>query len=638
MNDFKKSMPLKTAAFIAALLCVVLFLFSFIGCLKMVNMGVYILPKTALLKNEMSDITYNYAYEVVKNYHQYHDSFDGFYESGYNFYFDLTDGTGNALASTNKGEKYRFYNDYTFILDEDSSYIYEYDDAGYLYRVGEKEETNEYKYNIRIYVKEEFTASDRLSEEVFLIDFAYYMRYTAVAVGIVSFILGLVLYIYLLCSVGHSKESDEIRPRAFDKIPFDILTAAFVLIIAGEVAIINELTRGMVRYILIAVMVAADSAIAMEYVLSFACRLKTSTFLRNNFILIAAKWFVRVCKKLGGFIIRAVSKLPAIWRTVIILGAYLFAELFFTLLFWGDADIFLMCWLTLRFVLAGAVLYAALVMKKLKSGSEKIAGGDLDYRIDTSKMLFDFKEYGETLNNIGGGLSAAVDEKMKSERMKTELITNVSHDIKTPITSIINYVNLLEKEDIQNERAREYIDVLDRQSSRLKKLVEDLVEASKASTGNISVNLEYLDVGILLDQTVGEYNARAEKVNLRLLLTKPEEPVIIRADGRHMWRIFDNLMSNICKYAQENTRVYLSLERRNGKAIIVFKNISKYQLNISGDELVERFVQGDSSRSTEGSGLGLSIARSLMELQGGRMNVLVDGDLFKAILVFDEIQ
>ena len=223
---------------------------------------------------------------------------------------------------------------------------------------------------------------------------------------------------------------------------------------------------------------------------------------------------------------------------------------------------------------------------------------------------------------------------MKSERFKTELITNVSHDIKTPLTSIINYVDLLEKEEINNETAKEYIDVLSRQSTRLKKLIDDLLEASKVSTGNISVNLMKFELGILLSQALGEYEERFEKNNLHVVLNKPDEMLFVMADNRHMWRVFDNVLNNIAKYTQQGTRVYIDA-KRNGKNVeISFRNISKDALNISGDELMERFVRGDSSRNTEGSGLGLSIAKSLTEVQNGKLDIQIDGDLFKVLLTF----
>ncbi|MDE6639536.1 MAG: sensor histidine kinase [Acetatifactor sp.] len=232
-----------------------------------------------------------------------------------------------------------------------------------------------------------------------------------------------------------------------------------------------------------------------------------------------------------------------------------------------------------------------------------------------------------------------MSERMKSERLKTELITNVSHDLKTPLTSIINYAELISREAAENpeesQTMREYSEVLLRQSGRLKRLLENLVEASKAATGNLEVNLESCEAGVLLSQAVGEYQQRMEEKALELRVSQPEEPVRILADGRHLWRVFDNLLNNICKYAQENSRVYLTLEQKENKAFIIFRNMSKYALDISPEELEERFVRGDKSRHMEGNGLGLSIAKSLTELQQGQMEIVVDGDLFKVILIFD---
>ena len=236
----------------------------------------------------------------------------------------------------------------------------------------------------------------------------------------------------------------------------------------------------------------------------------------------------------------------------------------------------------------------------------------------------------------GDTVAESTEERMKSERFKTELITNVSHDIKTPLTSIINYVDLLEKEELHTETAQEYLEVLERQSSRLKKLIEDLIEASKASTGNLPVHLERLEAGIFMTQTVGEFEEKTKAVGLDLVIEKPETPVYIMADSRHFWRVIDNLMNNICKYAQSGTRVYINLEVKEAQVSITFRNTSKYPLNISSDELMERFVRGDASRNTEGSGLGLSIANSLMDLMGGTFRLYVDGDLFKVVLGFAE--
>ena len=236
------------------------------------------------------------------------------------------------------------------------------------------------------------------------------------------------------------------------------------------------------------------------------------------------------------------------------------------------------------------------------------------------------------VNDIAGGFKNAIEENLKAERLKTELITNVSHDIKTPLTSIINYVDLLKKEDIKDEKIKEYIDILDVKSQRLKKLAEDLVEASKASSGNVKLNIESINIKELINQTIGEFKDRLESRNLQIETDMPHEDVRVDADNRYMFRIMENLFSNISKYAQENSRVYIDVKKTNKKVNISIKNISKDRLNISSDELMQRFVRGDKSRYTEGSGLGLSIAKSLTELQRGTFDIVIDGDLFKVVM------
>ena len=270
-----------------------------------------------------------------------------------------------------------------------------------------------------------------------------------------------------------------------------------------------------------------------------------------------------------------------------------------------------------------------LMLKRLQQGARTIADGDLEHRIETKNMYGDFKEHAECLNRIGDGLSRSVDAQLRSERMKTELITNVSHDLKTPLTSIVNYVDLLKKEELTGAAA-EYVEVLDRQSARLKKLTEDLVEASKASTGSLQVNVERVSLTELIEQAQAEYALRLEENGLQSIVRQPNEEVFVWADGKYVWRIVDNLLSNVCKYAMPNTRVYLELQKTDERAVLSVKNMSRDSLNISAEELMERFVRGDSSRNTEGSGLGLSIAQNLAKLMGGEVRVTIDGDLFKA--------
>jgi signal transduction histidine kinase len=242
------------------------------------------------------------------------------------------------------------------------------------------------------------------------------------------------------------------------------------------------------------------------------------------------------------------------------------------------------------------------------------------------------------INNIGEGLHSAVDASVKNERLKTDLITNVSHDIKTPLTSIINYVDLLKRENIEDEKIKGYIDILDNKSQRLKNLTEDLVEASKISSGNIKLEMSKINFVELINQTEGEFSEKLEVKGLQIIKTLPIDSVFIQADGRRMWRVIENLYNNVAKYAMPNTRVYVDVKAEANKVMCSIKNISENPLNINADELTERFIRGDVSRSTEGSGLGLSIAKNLTSLQKGTFDIYLDGDLFKVTITFPKVE
>jgi len=284
----------------------------------------------------------------------------------------------------------------------------------------------------------------------------------------------------------------------------------------------------------------------------------------------------------------------------------------------------------------GLFLYAALAYRTVEKAGRELANGNLSYKTDTSGVFLTFREHARNLNAIGYGMEKAVEEKMKSERLKTELITNVSHDIKTPLTSIINYTDLLAREDLP-PAAREYTEILGRQSARLKKLTEDLIEASKASTGNLPVSPERLSICQIVRQSVGEYENKMEQNGLTVMTVLPPEDIYASVDGRLLWRVLDNLYSNVCKYALTGTRVYIVVTADTNTVCISVKNISREVLSVSSDELTERFVQGDRSRASEGSGLGLNIAKSLVELQGGEFKVHCDGDLFRCDIIFPVI-
>ncbi len=516
-------------------------------------------------------------------------------------------------------------------------------------------------------------------------DFIYYMGeyYDFVAkyetnlyiVALSSAILSLFFFIVLLRVAGHTKKYDDVYVSKFDKFPVDILTVAYCgltfLLVMGCIALVDS-THDWWFYdsffyeILPLLIVLCIIGVFLDFVLlaillmTMSVRFKTSTFIKSTIIykliiiickLLKIVWncfvkiikwlwngfvkvtknvrnkFVKTCKSIWCFI----RKIPLVWKTVIAVVVIMFVEFIILALDWGY-------WWPATFIINGilgvGIILVAVLLKDIKNDTEDIANGNVYKKIDTKYLFLDLKDHAENINNMSDGIQKAVAEQMKSERFKTELITNVSHDIKTPLTSIINYVDLLEKEEIQNETAKEYIDVLSRQSTRLKKLIDDLLEASKASTGNISVNLMKFEFGILLSQALGEYEERFEKNNLQVVLNKTDEMLLVMADNRHLWRVFDNILNNIAKYAQSGTRVYIDAKRNGQFAEISFRNISKDPLNISGDELMERFVRGDSSRNTEGSGLGLSIAKSLTEVQKGKLDIQIDGDLFKVLLTF----
>ena len=300
----------------------------------------------------------------------------------------------------------------------------------------------------------------------------------------------------------------------------------------------------------------------------------------------------------------------------------------------GGAEVFLLALMAVDVAAMIFVIRKADGLDLIMDGLKKISDGELQYKIKTDTLTGKQKVMAEYINNIGSGLDAAVENSLKKERMQTELITNVSHDLKTPLTSIINYVDLMKRENPTDPKIQEYLRILDEKSQRLKVLTEDVVEASKASTGNIKLEMNDIDFVEMVQQVIGEFEEKFQEKNLTMMVHFTDEPSIIYADGQRMWRVLENVFGNVVKYAMEGTRVYAEISNRNKKVTFSLKNISAQPLNISADELTERFIRGDVARNTEGSGLGLSIAKSLTELQGGEFKLYLDGDLFKVMITF----
>lgn len=369
-------------------------------------------------------------------------------------------------------------------------------------------------------------------------------------------------------------------------------------------------------------------------------RLKTKTFLSTSILWIACVWCARLTIRCFRALNRWIKGLFYTFSNVKITAKFTIAcvILYFVEFLLGAKYHYIdwgYFWILTTIICIGVYVTCArwiLGYRKIEDGIEHISNGETDYQISKKYMPKGLEKSTDSLNNISRAVAASAQKQIKAERFRTELITNVSHDLKTPLTSIVNYVDLLSAEPMESEKRKEYIEVLQRQSSRLKKLLFDLVEASKASTGNINTVIESTNISTLLNQAAGEYTDKARKRGLEISMDLPENDIYLNTDGRLLWRVFDNLLGNACKYSMPGTRIYMSRQKEENGRSVIFKNISKDRLNISADELMERFVRGDSSRNTEGSGLGLSIAQSLTEILGGKLELSIDGDLFKAIV------
>jgi signal transduction histidine kinase len=526
-----------------------------------------------------------------------------------NIYFKLTDkDTGEILFSTGKMPK----DDYT---GKASAYYQQ--DMTISLRDG-----SDVTALYQAYLKSPLAPRDSALYVMTWVERLINARYLLIVLTILLLAVCLFLFIFLLCSMGHKEGVDGIYQCWLNKIPLDLFLALLVLLFFAWATFLSDIWYIDFWYYILLAFGAA--ALALTLILSVAGRAKAPGFFKNTLIYKVFAW-----------IFRGLGRIPMVWRTALVWGALCLAELFFMFMLGWNEEQYAVLWLLSRGVLTIVILYLASSLRLLQKEGQAIADGQTDYKgKPIPRWLPALKKHEDNLQSIQSGIQKAVDEQTRAERMKTELITNVSHDIKTPLTSIVNYVDLLEKEDIQPEKAKEYVDVLNRQSARLKKLTEDLVEASKASSGSLPVHLAPTDVNVLLSQLAGDYIEKLEGAQLEPIFHPAPSQPVIQADGQLLSRVLGNLFSNICKYAMPGTRVYFESTADEKTVSLTFKNISKYELNIPAEELMARFVRGDRARHTEGSGLGLSIAQSLTELQGGTFRIEIDGDLFKAVVTF----
>ena len=498
----------------------------------------------------------------------------------------------------------------------------------------------------------EYTTEDNYAQ---IKDFASKKRLNMkLTVGWIMFLLLLSFILFAINTVlcGKNSEDDEVHLIVFDswytELAAILAGGVGILLVAGVYSLAFVVDAGSNSFIyqffnenyflmIMVVYVAIADGCFLFFYNSLIRRIKAKRLWTGSMLYSMTKGTIRAGKKFAIGTIILFGKANILGKTVLTFLQVIFLVLLHvTAVGTQNGGLLIVAFLfdIAFFVL---MLYVNVSRNKIIEGIEKISGGELEYQMETTHMYGDSLRWANAVNSIGNGIRDAVNQSMKDERMKADLITNVSHDIKTPLTSIINYVDLLKRENVQDEKIQGYIEVLDNKSQRLKQLTEDLVEASKISSGNIVLHIEELNVIHLMRQALGEFDDKFESRNLKVVESYSENPCIIHADSRRMWRVVDNLLGNVYKYALENTRVYVEVKdlvNQDKKVSISIKNISKQALNIEADELTERFIRGDISRSTEGSGLGLSIAKNLVEAQGGTFRLYLDGDLFKVTITF----
>lgn len=491
------------------------------------------------------------------------------------------------------------------------------------------------------YLDPALPAQDTLAVLSALFTRLYAWRYALPILCLGLLLVAALLYVYLLCAAGRRPGAEGVQPGRLHRVPTDVLyvcaagLAALLLALASLLAFGGTLVYASVSAFVPLLLVCAvcgtgEALLLVGVSMSTAVRVKTRTWLSSMLVYRALRCLLRGARSAWSGVSAVLHGLPLVWKLLLACGGYVLLSVVLINEAFYSSDLYLLLYLLLS--AAGALLLCRYTVgfDRLRRGAQKLAAGELACRVETKGMPRGVRTLAEDLGRVSEGAQRALEARMKSERMKTDLITNVSHDLKTPLTSIVNYVELLKKEELHNETAAGYVAVLDRQAQRLKKLTEDVVEASKASSGAINVRLAQLDAAELIRQCAAEYGERFAAAQLTPVLRLPDGPLLVRADGRLLWRVFDNLLGNAVKYAMPGTRVYFDAEAQHNEALLSVRNISREPLEKSGDELMERFVRGDASRRAEGSGLGLSIAGSLMALQGGTLAVLPDGDLFRA--------
>ena len=502
-------------------------------------------------------------------------------------------------------------------------------------------DTKDFVFAVSVDTK--FSVADSMADEAENYKTYSKLMFPMLAGAIFGSVLWLIGMVWLTVTAGRRPEDEEIHLNGFDRWYTEIAAGTVIGIwLAGTIISGTLIANSSLGYSHVVVTVIVICLICGTYTmawfligyLSLVRRIKAGTLWKNSLIRKVLKWIGKCSGKLADFA-RAFSRNTAEKIKVLLVGgAFLFLQFLIIGCVFSGAGVFLLALMAVDVAVMIFAIRKADGLDRIMDGLKKISDGELQYKIKTDTLTGKQKVMAEYINNIGSGLDAAVENSLKKERMQTELITNVSHDLKTPLTSIINYVDLMKRENPTDPKIQEYLRILDEKSQRLKVLTEDVVEASKASTGNIKLEMNDIDFVEMVQQVIGEFEEKFQEKNLTMMVHFTDEPSIIYADGQRMWRVLENVFGNVVKYAMEGTRVYAEISNRNKKVTFSLKNISAQPLNISADELTERFIRGDVARNTEGSGLGLSIAKSLTELQGGEFKLYLDGDLFKVMITF----
>jgi signal transduction histidine kinase len=548
-------------------------------------------------------------------------------------YYIKNSQTGEAITNV-RG------NDAIALLQKQSSYVY-FNQGGsenglYIYYKDDIERMlSDTPYEVSAAVIEPLKQGD-----VFYDGFVSYSKVKAISTYIIilliaSAILAIAAFTYLVMVAGRREKGGEIVLAFPDRIYTDVHTLLVIILAVISVIVVSNIysDNSVSTLIGVSIILTIDIFAGLSYVLSMVRQYKKGQIIKNSLLSKIFKALKSVCILFFG------GKAFKGWIIFLLIGygvvnGILFSIMLFALGDFNDAVFLISGILLLAFNIAAAYFTAKSLVSltQIMGAAKEISAGNLDYAFDSTKISASFLGFAQDIQSIQKGLKKAVDEAVKGERMKTELITNVSHDLKTPLTSIVNYVDLLKKEELNNETAVEYVNILEEKSARLKQLIEDLVEASKAYSGNLVVNAEKVDLHELVMQACGEYEEKIRKAGLDFRINTTDKEISVLADGRYMWRIVENLISNTLKYSMPNSRVYINITKNEGHGVLIIKNISALPLDIPPEQLTERFVRGDESRTTEGSGLGLSIAQSLANIQGGRFKIEIDGDLFKAIV------